>query len=73
MSDTSPDAPDVSVLGKRVRNEAGQNDNGLPSSNMNTTVEDESDDDVGPMPMPVQASAIKKKRRGITYVQHSLF
>ena len=63
MSD-SPDAPDASVLGKRVRNEAGQNDN----DHINSTVEDESDDDdVGPMPMPAQAPAAKKKRRGIVF------
>ena len=65
MSDDSPDAPDESVLGKRVRNEAGQNDD-LQACNVNSTVEDDSDDDdVGPMPMPAQAPAAKKKRRGI--------
>jgi peptidylprolyl isomerase domain and WD repeat-containing protein 1 len=64
MSD-SPDAPDASVLGKRVRNEAGRIDNDLKACNINSTVEDDSDDDVGPMPMPAQAPAAKKKRRGI--------
>ena len=69
MSD-SPDAPDASVLGKRVRNEASQNDNVLQAYNINSTVEDDSDDnDVGPMPMPAQAPAAKKKRRGIAYCQ----
>lgn len=66
--DSSPDAPDVSVLGKRVRNEAGQNDNDLQASNINAIVEDGSDDDdVGPMPMSAQAPTAKKKRRGIAY------
>jgi peptidylprolyl isomerase domain and WD repeat-containing protein 1 len=73
MSD-SPDAPDASVLGKRVRNEAGQNENNFQASTVNSTVEDDSDDsDVGPMPMPAQAPAAKKKRRGIAYCQHSAF
>jgi hypothetical protein len=72
MSDSdSPDAPDASVLGKRVRNEAGQNENDLQASVVNSTVEDDSDDDVGPMPMPAQAPAAKKKRRGIANCQHS--
>jgi len=71
MSDSS-DAPDASVLGKRVRNEAGQNDNDIQASKINSTVEHDSDDsDVGPMPMPAQAPAAKKKRRGIADCQHS--
>lgn len=71
MSDSSPD---VSVLGKRVRNEVGQNDNDIQASNnINPTIEDDSDDDVGPMPMPVQASAAKKKRRGNSIYHHSAF
>jgi len=70
MSDSSPEAPDVSVLGKRVRNEVGQNDNDLQASNKNATIEDDSDDDdVGPMPMSAQAPAPKKKRRGVAYVK----
>ena len=74
MSDSpdSPDSPDASVLGKRVRNEAGQNDNDIQAHEINPKVEDDSDDDVGPMPMPVQAPAAKKKRRGMAYYcQHS--
>lgn len=72
MSDSSPEAPDVSVLGKRVRNsEASQNGNGLQASNINTTVEDDSDDDdVGPMPMPAEAPVAKKKRRGMYSMHH---
>ena len=65
MSDSPdvPDAPDESVLGKRVRNEAVQNNSDIQ---VNSTVEDDSDDnDVGPMPMPAQAPAAKKKRRGM--------
>ena len=65
MSDSS-DAPDASVLGKRVRNEAGQTENDPQTGNINSTVEDDSDDDVGPMPMPEQAPAAKKKRRGLS-------
>jgi peptidylprolyl isomerase domain and WD repeat-containing protein 1 len=67
MSDSSPDAPDVSVLGKRGRNETGNDPQA--SDIINPTVEDDSDDDdVGPMPMPAQAPAAKKKRRGIANV-----
>lgn len=65
MSD-SPDAPDASVLGKRVRNEADQNDNDPSNINSTVKIEDDSDDDVGPMPMPAQVPAAKKKRRGLS-------
>ena len=73
MSDSSPETPDASVLGKRVRNTAGQNDNDLQDSNKNTTIEDDSDDDdVGPMPMSAEAPTAKKKRRGVTYLETQL-
>ena len=62
MSDTEQDP---SVLGKRARN----GEDAKPDQVMDTTqdVEDDSDDDIGPMPMPAGAGdngGVKKKRKG---------
>jgi peptidylprolyl isomerase domain and WD repeat-containing protein 1 len=66
MSDSEHDA---SILGKRARNGPGA---GIPEdTEMNppsaTQDDDESDDDVGPMPLPEGApdkAVTKKKRKG---------
>lgn len=62
------DMEDASVLGKRVRNnnEEHQNaaDDSEPSSKKSMAEDlDESDDDVGPMPMPVGSTVVTKKKR----------
>jgi peptidylprolyl isomerase domain and WD repeat-containing protein 1 len=64
MSDSEPDA---STLGKRARNgphaDISEDAEMHPSSD-----DDESDDDVGPMPMPEGAAdnaVAKKKRKGV--------
>ncbi|THG98811.1 hypothetical protein EW026_g3436 [Hermanssonia centrifuga] len=64
MSDSEHDA---SVLGKRSRN--GHDDSEMKEANVEDTrqEEEESDDDVGPMPMPADALEdviVKKKRKG---------
>lgn len=68
MSDSSSEEHDASVLGKRARNNAND-ENGAEDSELATkkvTVDDDSDDDdVGPMPLAANAgSANKKKRKG---------
>ena len=59
------DSEDASVLGKRPRNGESREDE--PAENPQQDVGDESDDDVGPMPMPEGPgeSVTKKKRKGI--------
>ena len=62
------DEPDASVLGKRARNNLEDN---LLQANPDNTAEDadESDDDVGPMPIPAGPAGgpgtTKKKRKGV--------
>lgn len=70
MSDTSTDAQDASVLGKRARNNANDENGPEPTqpASKKVTIEDDSDDDddVGPMPLPAGAPAsMKKKRKGM--------
>jgi peptidylprolyl isomerase domain and WD repeat-containing protein 1 len=56
---------DASVLGKRIR--AGEEDTQV--AEMVDAVEDDSDDDdVGPMPMPADDGAAKKKRKGVSNI-----
>lgn len=68
MSDTE----DSTVLGKRTRNGVIPSDetppvDGIIQPEGNEGAEDESDDDVGPMPMPAgpQNGGVKKKRKGM--------
>jgi len=65
MSDS--ETQDASVLGKRARNNPGDNaaDDSGPVTKKLADEIDESDDDVGPMPVPVGAGAVKKKRKGL--------
>ncbi|KAI6030857.1 hypothetical protein F5J12DRAFT_762754 [Pisolithus orientalis] len=74
MSDASQD--DSSVLGKRERDEDEQNgmsdEIGPPPADVN---QDESDEDVGPMPMPAGAPGTTKKKRKVlpherVYLEH---
>jgi peptidylprolyl isomerase domain and WD repeat-containing protein 1 len=68
MSDSEPDA---SILGKRARNGPNADisedaEMGPPSAIQED--DDESDDDVGPMPMPegvADNTVTKKKRKGV--------
>ena len=63
MSDSENDA---TVLGKRTR-ESQDNGNGdVKDTHPDQMDADDSDDDVGPMPMPsgVEGQATKKKRKG---------
>jgi peptidylprolyl isomerase domain and WD repeat-containing protein 1 len=55
---------DTSVLGKRLRNgnDEPQN-NGSEDVGIVEPTEEDDDDEVGPMPMPVDG-AVKKKRKG---------
>jgi peptidylprolyl isomerase domain and WD repeat-containing protein 1 len=68
MSDSEHDA---SILGKRARNGPGADiseDAEMNPPSAIQEVDDESDDDVGPMPMPEGAADIavtKKKRKGV--------
>jgi peptidylprolyl isomerase domain and WD repeat-containing protein 1 len=60
------DEQDVSTLGKRARNNLGDNEEDLSQPNPQKMTEDESDDEVGPMPAPAGASGTtKKKRKGV--------
>jgi hypothetical protein len=63
---------DTSVLGKRLRDEVGASahTDGVPPP---AEVEEDSDDDVGPMPMPDNSSGgvTKKKRKGMLDLSHS--
>jgi peptidylprolyl isomerase domain and WD repeat-containing protein 1 len=56
---------DGTVLGKRLRNNVEEDPS--PTIPQNTTEDmDESDDDVGPMPVPVgEPGTTKKKRKGV--------
>lgn len=72
MSDTEQD---TSVLGKRGRGldndlETHVQGEGGPTPDANTAInQDDSDEDVGPMPMPAAANGgFKKKRRGESYM-----
>lgn len=65
MSDSDP-----SVLGKRARD--GVDGNELPNepiidsaSHTNDAIDEDDEDDIGPMPMPASGSAVKKKRKGV--------
>ncbi|KXN88078.1 Peptidyl-prolyl cis-trans isomerase cyp15 [Leucoagaricus sp. SymC.cos] len=69
------DSQDTSVLGKRGRNEANDNDASLDKQP--NVEEEDSDDDVGPMPLPADeapAGAKKKKRKVLPheriYLEH---
>jgi peptidylprolyl isomerase domain and WD repeat-containing protein 1 len=58
---------DMAVLGKRARNGVGEDNDDGPSEPLDKTMEESSDEDVGPMPMPASgstSSAAKKKRKG---------
>jgi peptidylprolyl isomerase domain and WD repeat-containing protein 1 len=58
---------DVAVLGKRARNGNGNEGVDSPSdpmASLDTTNDDDSDDDVGPMPSTATAGGVKKKRKG---------
>jgi peptidylprolyl isomerase domain and WD repeat-containing protein 1 len=62
------DEQDVSTLGKRSRDhlEDNEKDPSEVSAQKTTIDEDESDDEVGPMPAPAEGSgATKKKRKGL--------
>jgi hypothetical protein len=61
MSDS--ETQDASVLGKRARNNPEDNaaDDSGPVTKKLADEIDESDDEVGPMPIP---AAVKKKRKG---------
>jgi peptidylprolyl isomerase domain and WD repeat-containing protein 1 len=70
MSDSSNDKQDVTILGKRDRNEENGESAEHASKKM-TVDEDSDDDDVGPMPMPADApGAPKRKRKGM--LSHNL-
>ena len=58
MSDSEQDA---SVLGKRTRN--GEDSEQPPPEAPGHEMEDDSDEDVGPMPMPAGAEGVTKKKR----------
>ncbi|KAK7056845.1 Peptidyl-prolyl cis-trans isomerase cyp15 [Paramarasmius palmivorus] len=62
MSQVNSEGQDASVLGKRAREENSDQQNGDGAQN---TVDDDSDDDLGPMPMPAGAegNGQKKKRK----------
>ena len=69
MSDSSPEAQDASVLGKRTwdnGNEGNGSADSEPAAKKPAVEDEESDDDVGPMPMPAGAAptATKKKKKG---------
>ena len=68
MSDSDP-----SVLGKRARESVDGKEQGKlanepiidSASNTNDAVDEDDEDDIGPMPMPASGSAVKKKRKGV--------
>ncbi|ESK87163.1 peptidyl-prolyl cis-trans isomerase [Moniliophthora roreri MCA 2997] len=63
MSDANSEQQDASVLGKRPRADEAEFQNGDAAQN---NVDDDSDDDLGPMPMPAgveEGSSQKKKRK----------
>jgi len=62
---------DISVLGKRARNEnneAASNAEDVKGAPSPTVDDDDDGDDVGPMPMPIEAGegSMKKKRKGVS-------
>ena len=62
---------DISVLGKRARNEikeAASNAEDVKGAPSPTVDDDDDGDDVGPMPMPIEAGegGMKKKRKGVS-------
>lgn len=67
---TESDSQDASVLGKRARNNPDDiaPDVSNPVTEKLTGDVDESDDDVGPMPVPVEARAVKRKRKGSSVI-----
>ncbi|KAF9565737.1 peptidyl-prolyl cis-trans isomerase [Agrocybe pediades] len=76
MSDSSTSAQDASVLGKRAHEDTPENGSGdSEPASKKMTVEDDSDDDVGPMPLPAGASGATKKKRKVLpheklYLEH---
>lgn len=76
MSDNENES---SVLGKRVRNgedtQNGGSGSPQPDGNVDQAVvaEEDSDDDVGPMPLPSgpENGGVKKKRKGEFHYDHS--
>lgn len=75
MSDPSQEAQDVSVLGKRTW-ENGNDENGSEGpepASKRSAVEEDSDDDVGPMPLPASASTTtKKKKKGACHHSYNM-
>ena len=70
MSDSEQDA---SVLGKRARNGNNGEDGDVPeNAPLSNQVEDDEDDDVGPMPMPEATNGGTKKKRKGMYVRWPL-
>ncbi|PPQ65382.1 hypothetical protein CVT26_000007 [Gymnopilus dilepis] len=79
MSDSSPEAQDASVLGKRTwdnGNEGNGSADSEPATKKPAVEDEESDDDVGPMPMPAGAAptTTKKKKKVLPherlYLEH---
>lgn len=67
MSDSEQDA---SVLGKRSRE--GENGEAVPVEAQESEIQEDSDEDVGPMPMPAGAEGVmKKKRKGACILTNS--
>lgn len=68
MSTSAELNQDASILGKRIRNGGQESDVNMSENAHPATVagDDDSDDDVGPMPMPAEAAngGAKKKRKG---------
>ena len=68
MSDSDP-----TVLGKRLRDGVDGKEQGKlanepttdSASHTNDTVDDEDEDDIGPMPLPASGGVVKKKRKGV--------
>ena len=71
MSTSAEAEQDASVLGKRARNGGEEPDKEMADVGppADAAEEDDSDDDVGPMPMPAEAAngGVKKKRKGATH------
>lgn len=61
---------DTSVLGKRLRTGEEETPGNGKVIEPTAVIEEESDDDdVGPMPMPVDDGAAKKKRKGVSNIE----
>ncbi|KAF8903137.1 hypothetical protein CPB84DRAFT_1774958 [Gymnopilus junonius] len=77
MSDSSPEAQDSSILGKRTWDN-GNDPNGSEGhepASKKAAIEEDSDDDVGPMPLPANASVKTKKKKKVLpherlYLEH---